>query len=196
MRSANLVSVLFAAGTLATPVLDPRVLVTEHVVVTVTDYVTAGAQPPSTSSTLTVAAASPDVKGNYVIVKPHSRHHHKAAAPVVVSTPEAVVVAPKSTSTSTSAPAVIPPTSSSQAAPAPVTTQAPPADPKPAAGSSDLPKTKVAGLTSEDEVYKGLTLLHHNVHRSNHSVPALEWNQTLADFAKESAKTCVWGHNL
>ena len=92
--------------------------------------------------------------------------------------------------------AVVPPPTSTKADEAPETTKAPSAESKPVAVNDDLPKTKVAGLTSEDEVYKGLSLRHHNVHRSNHSVPALEWNQTLADFAKEIAQTCVYDHDL
>ena len=195
MRSSTIVSVLLAAGALATPVLDRRVLVTEDVVVTVTQYVTAGNLPSSTSS-VEAAAASPKVKA--AGYRPHSRHHYhqspKAPLPVA-STPVIVATTPKQTSSSTTQQAYVPPTTSSQAPSVPETTAAP-VESSAAPSNNDLPKTIVSGLTSEDEVYNGLTLQHHNVHRTNHSAPALTWNQTLADFAETTAKTCIWGHSL
>lgn len=195
MRSSAISSVLFVAGALATPVLDRRVLVTDEVVVTITDYVTIGGDAPTTilsspTTSIQPVDATPEVKvAGY---NPYSYvHHHysspKAAAPVpVTSSPQAVA--------STSEEAYVPPsTSSSMAAPA---TTAAPKESTAAPSNNDLPKTIVSGLTSDDEVYKGLTLLHHNVHRTNHSAAALEWNQTLADFAKTTAQTCVWGHSV
>ena len=200
MRSSTIATVLFAASALATPALDRRVLVTEKVVVTVTNYVTAGNLPTSTSASSSAGVEvleSPTVKANF---KAHSRHKHRTSTSKTfmskASTSKTVVAIPETTDSASSVEAFIPPPTSSEAATAPETTEAPPAESTPAAVNDDLPKTKVAGLTSEDEVYKGLTLRHHNVHRSNHSAPALEWNQTLADFAKQSAQTCVWAHDL
>ncbi|KAI9654141.1 MAG: hypothetical protein M1831_005495 [Alyxoria varia] len=42
--------------------------------------------------------------------------------------------------------------------------------------------------------YTALTLLAHNVHRANHSAPALVWNNTLASHAKSWASKCTFSH--
>lgn len=51
----------------------------------------------------------------------------------------------------------------------------------------------VASPASGD--YKSTVLFHHNVHRSNHSAPALTYDDTLAGYAAELAKTCVFKHD-
>lgn len=38
-------------------------------------------------------------------------------------------------------------------------------------------------------------LLHHNIHRRNHSAPDLTWNVDLAKYAKELALRCNFQHN-
>lgn len=82
-----------------------------------------------------------------------------------------------------------------------------PAAPQPAASpsaSSDsqkpstngLPTNFVEGLDTESAVYKGLAALHHNIHRTNHSVPLMSWNETLFGYAKTTAESCIYGHSL
>lgn len=61
---------------------------------------------------------------------------------------------------------------------------------------TNLPTAPVNGLWSNDPIYYGLVLQHHNVHRVNHSASNLEWNSTLASFAEKVAMSCVWGHNV
>lgn len=39
-------------------------------------------------------------------------------------------------------------------------------------------------------------LYHHNIHRANHSVAAMEWDATLAQYAHNSASKCVWEHDM
>jgi len=39
-------------------------------------------------------------------------------------------------------------------------------------------------------------LKHHNVHRSNHSSPAIKWAANLEKWAAEVAAGCVWQHNM
>jgi len=223
MRSSTVVSVLFAAAALATPLLDRRVLVTKDIVVTVTDYVTAGAvQVQSTSATSTSTAA-------------YHHHHHQPAssqaqvvAPVLSSSSKPYVAPPatQETTTSTSQPYVAPPateqttTSTSQPYVAPPATQqtttstsplyvAPPkttTSPTPSppttststqvqSANSNLPTTAVPNLDSASDIYKGLAAQHHNVHRQNHSASDMAWNQTLAGYAEQVAKTCVNGHD-
>ncbi|KAJ0144805.1 putative pathogenesis-related protein, partial [Colletotrichum tanaceti] len=36
----------------------------------------------------------------------------------------------------------------------------------------------------------------HNVHRSNHSAPALTWDSALASYALVTAQTCVFQHDM
>ena len=199
MRSPAIITALLAAGVVATPVFDRRALVTHEVVVTVTDYVTIGDLPSTSSSSTTSAKASPKVKVPVYVPHSHLHHHHPVVSPSVAPVPEPVTTTPEAVApspTSTTKKAYIPPvepTSTSKAAPKTTTA---PVESSAASTNEDLPKTVVAGLTSEDPIYHGLTLLHHNVHRTNHSAAALEWNQTLADFAKTTAQTCVWQHDL
>lgn len=43
--------------------------------------------------------------------------------------------------------------------------------------------------------YAGTVIDSHNVHRANHSVSNLEWDQGLADIAGQIAASCVYEHN-
>ena len=204
MRSSTVASVLFAAGVLATPVVDRRALVTQEVVVTVTDYVTVGNLPSTSSSSTTSVKpveASPKVKVPVYVPHSHLHHNHPVASQSVAPVPE-----PVTTTTTPEAMAPTPTTSTEKAYTPPIEatststiapkTTAAPVKSSTAPSNNDLPKTVVAGLTSEDPIYHGLTLQHHNVHRSNHSAADLQWNQTLADFAKTTAQTCIWQHDL
>lgn len=44
--------------------------------------------------------------------------------------------------------------------------------------------------------YQETVLYHHNVHRANHSAPALVWNQDLADTALNITMTCKYEHQM
>ncbi|SMR53457.1 unnamed protein product [Zymoseptoria tritici ST99CH_1E4] len=43
--------------------------------------------------------------------------------------------------------------------------------------------------------YKDAVLYHHNLHRANHSSPALVWDTNLETIARDTAKTCQYKHN-
>ena len=43
--------------------------------------------------------------------------------------------------------------------------------------------------------YKNSVLYQHNLHRANHSAPALVWDTNLEQIARDTAKTCVYKHN-
>lgn len=43
---------------------------------------------------------------------------------------------------------------------------------------------------------KDAALYHHNVHRSNHSAPAMTWNDKIAASAQEAADSCVFKHQM
>ena len=64
-----------------------------------------------------------------------------------------------------------------------------------APSTSGLPLTYQPNLDTESATYQGLVLLNHNVHRANHSVPELVYNSTLASYAEQIAKTCVYNHS-
>lgn len=53
-----------------------------------------------------------------------------------------------------------------------------------------VPQTPTYGNT-----YKESCLNHHNMHRANHSVAALEWSDELAATAERIGATCVYEHN-
>lgn len=45
-------------------------------------------------------------------------------------------------------------------------------------------------------VYKSAVLHAHNLHRANHSVPALEWDGELEKCARELAQKCIYRHDV
>ena len=61
--------------------------------------------------------------------------------------------------------------------------------------TNGLPLTFQPNIDTESATYQGLVLLNHNIHRANHSVPDLEYNNTLASYAEQIAKTCVYNHS-
>ncbi|KAF4444047.1 Protein PRY1 [Fusarium austroafricanum] len=64
------------------------------------------------------------------------------------------------------------------------------AEPKvevPASGGDNL---------SLDGAYNTVMLAYHNIHRHNHSAPALEWDDELAGYAENTANGCVFEHDM
>ncbi len=61
--------------------------------------------------------------------------------------------------------------------------------------TNGLPLTYQPNLDTESATYQGLVLLNHNIHRANHSVPDLVYNSTLASYAEQIAKTCLYNHS-
>lgn len=200
MLSSILISALLTIGTLSTPIVQKRDLVTDIVVVTVIDYVTEDvAAAPSTVPAVQTTVNAPKAY--------HSWSHHDSS----LSSSSVVEVTPPSSSsmeivapTSTSTPVVIEtPTSTSTPAPvstaaatsvvAPTTSAAPPS-PQPA--SFDAPKTIVPDLDVSSPTYTAIALAHHNVHRSNHSAPDVTYNGTLAKWAQAKAESCVWDETM
>ena len=43
--------------------------------------------------------------------------------------------------------------------------------------------------------YSDIAVYHHNIHRSNHSAPDIQWDEGLAKSAADIAATCVYAHN-
>lgn len=89
----------------------------------------------------------------------------------VAHVPDTTVLTP------TTAPAVVVPQAVNDAAAAPVT-------------------TIIRDLQPTDPRYKALALVHHNVHRSNHSASSVVYNTTIESWAKAKAESCVWNEDL
>lgn len=51
------------------------------------------------------------------------------------------------------------------------------------------------GPTAHPTDYAATVIHHHNVHRNNHSAPAIQWDSGLASTAAEIASSCVYAHN-
>lgn len=67
--------------------------------------------------------------------------------------------------------------------------------PKPAPTQPKAEPTQPKSEPTPGLDYEETMLYHHNVHRANHSAPALEWDSGLADAAKTLAESCDYGHN-
>lgn len=127
--------------------------------------------------TVTVTAgAEPPVQTEPVFVEPPA----PAPTPTTTEAPE-VIEAPVDVPTKAPEPSKAP-----EPAPQPDPKPAPQPDPKPEPAPQPQPGTD----------YKSTVLYQHNIHRLNHSAPALEWDDTLAQYAENTAKGCVFAHDM
>ncbi|RFU77860.1 hypothetical protein TARUN_4361 [Trichoderma arundinaceum] len=76
-------------------------------------------------------------------------------------------------------------------APAPEVVAKP--SPKPSPSPSPAPKP---ASSSSGGSYQSAMVNEHNIHRANHSAPALEWDDTLAGYAQITAQGCVFAHDM
>ena len=70
-----------------------------------------------------------------------------------------------------------------------------PNDPKPNQPRPNPPKPNDPKPNQPKLNYKSVVLHHHNVHRLNHSSPAIQWDPALASTAAKIASSCVYAHN-
>lgn len=168
MHSNTLLLALTAVGAMAAPAMK-RDVVTEMDVVTKVVWVTETPQPVVDNSvvvvTKTVGAGGPPHVYHGV------SHHHYHPKPTFSTEPAeyTTTIQPEPTSTKT-------PQQYTTPEPEPTTTKAP--APKPTLDS-----------------YQAKAVFHHNVHRFNHSAPAIKWDQGLADTAQKIASSCYYAHN-
>lgn len=173
MKNSLWISAAFALGAVASPIFDKRVLVTDIevtvVTITVTETPGAATQVPTAvpASTTAPAAGIANLQNNIPL-------------PSISTSTTSIVV--EASSTSSPSPVVVSSPPATTAAPVVVTTAAP------VATTSSTPAAAPSG-------YQGLILDSHNIHRSNHSAPALTWNQTLAESALALANTCDYHHD-
>ncbi|KAK3937603.1 putative scp-like extracellular protein [Diplogelasinospora grovesii] len=178
---ASSAAILAAAGPI---LLEKRVLTTDLVIEWVTVTVTEGQERatmwhPVVTSTTPTTSSTPEA---------------------TASTPPVLVAAPaKPEPTTTTAPAVAPP-----AATPPATTESPTTE-SPAIASPTVPATAEEAATSaaasspalaSPTDFASTALYHHNIHRFNHSAPALTWGESYASYAATIAANCVFQHNM
>lgn len=96
-------------------------------------------------------------------------------------------------SSSSQAPAPPPPTTTAPPPPPP-TTQAPP-PPKPTTTQKAATPSK-ASSGGGAPAYSDIVVMHHNLHRANHSAPDIEWDEDLANTALAIAQSCQYEHNV
>ncbi|KAL6901588.1 CAP domain-containing protein [Trichoderma evansii] len=90
-----------------------------------------------------------------------------------------------------------PPAASPEVAAKPSPKPSPSPSPSPAAASPKPAASPAATSSSSGATdYQTAMLNEHNIHRANHSAPALEWDDQLAGFAQITASTCVFAHDM
>ncbi|KAF7547661.1 hypothetical protein G7046_g8933 [Stylonectria norvegica] len=181
-------AMLAAASPIA---LDKRVMETDWVYDMVTVTVTAGQEP--------TAAVFLEEPKTTAVAKKHTRR--PKPSPVVIKT---TIAAPAAEPTTSAAPApvvikttIVQAPEPTTAAPEPTTT----AVEEPKTTAVEEPKSTVASVdTTGGDIpldnYNQVILDHHNIHRTNHSAPDLVWDQTLADYAANTANGCVFAHDM
>jgi uncharacterized protein YkwD len=199
MRSSTVLALLGATLAVASPVhlnLHKKAVVWDIVTDIVYVTVTEGELPKTSSSSHNAVVTV----HNTVYVNPFPESSTKA---VVIPSSTPSPPPPPATTSSTSIPPP-PAPATTVAAAAPVITVTPEA--APAASSTPVAAPIVAAQTSASPVavapaaspsdYASSAVFYHNQHRSNHSSPDIAWNQTLADWAGKTAKTCVFAHDM
>ncbi|KAI0487538.1 CAP domain-containing protein [Xylaria cf. heliscus] len=70
--------------------------------------------------------------------------------------------------------------------------------PEPQTTPSTTVATQPAQTTypAEGDTFQSAALYHHNIHRSNHSAPAVSWNGEIAGYAGNTAATCKFAHDM
>ena len=92
-------------------------------------------------------------------------------------------------------------TAQPQPSPEPTTTWAPAPSESPAPTETEAPTNswtttpKKSAPASAPTDYAAKAVLHHNIHRANHSAPDIAWDSGLEASAKQVADSCVYAHN-
>jgi outer membrane biosynthesis protein TonB len=184
MRSSTILLTLGAALAVASPVhralhqkkdlVSVWDIVTDYVYVTVTEDPNAPAEPTTTVVYYATAFVQPVAAATTSSTPP-------PPPPTTSSTP------PPAPTTTVPPPPPAAPTTSTEAAPVVVPSPAP---------VVEAPTTTAVAAVASPTDYISTALYHHNIHRANHSSPAVTWDDTLAGYAAITAKTCVFAHDM
>jgi len=178
MRSSLILAAMSVGSAFASPILQKKAVVTDLVTDYVWVYVTEGVplnKPTHTHS----ASGAPTTP--VVLVAAVSTTSDAAAIPTTTAAPVAA-------STSESAVSVV----MSSAAEGVQTAAA-------AAATTSQVVASPSGTcpdASSATDYISTVLYHHNIHRCNHSAPALTYNEEIAGYAATLAATCNFHHDL
>lgn len=126
--------------------------------------------------TVTVTGDAPKPTPTNVKVRPHTRPYQQqppVEQPEPTTTSQAVVIV-------TVTPEAEPTTTTQKQEPTTVDT--------PAQATNQVP--------AEGDSFQSEALYHHNIHRSNHSSPAVSWNPEIAGYAGNTAATCKFAHDM
>jgi len=171
MHSATIITLLSASLVVASPMhqlFHKKAIVTDIVTDIVTVTVTGDGAAPAEPTTAP---------------KKEAIHTHHSSVEVPATTSAAAPPPPPAPTTSSVAVVTI-----SFSAPAP-----PVQTPTP---SSAAPSSAAAAPSASPTDYASTAVFNHNQHRTNHSASVVAWNQTLADWAAITAKTCVFAHDM
>ena len=190
MRFASVVIALFAAGSVAMPLNKREVDLT---IVTEVEYV--------------------DQNGHVISIA------YETANPTALA--EGAAATPQPQAPASGSPAVSSPAPQAQPSPAPAAQSPPASQPSPspspvAAAPSAAPSvnqnnvgtgagavsnfvkqnanddtTFVGWLDPTDPKFAAVSVYHHNIHRVNHSVSMVSWNQDMADQAQAWTEKCI-----
>ncbi|KAI1432016.1 CAP domain-containing protein [Xylaria sp. CBS 124048] len=179
MKSSILLAATGAALAIAGPV-EKRVIETDIVV----DYftVTVTGEPPHSTTTSTTQAVSttttPTQAATTQAPPVEKPSEVKAAIEKPAPTTQPVVVVTVTAGVT------------------PETTQAPTQAPAPATVVSKPSPVVEAVATESSDSFQSEALFHHNIHRSNHSAPAMTWDDQIAGWAAITAAKCVFAHDM
>ncbi|OAA60658.1 Allergen V5/Tpx-1-related protein [Cordyceps fumosorosea ARSEF 2679] len=153
-------------------------VVTVTVTVDPTDFVqdakptpTPAPEPVTTSSVVTTSSTPAPPPNSAIVTEPESTTTTQAPPPTSTPEPE-----PEPTVVETQTPKPQPTTT---AQPQPTASQAPPQQSLAPSGG-----------------YQDTVVKYHNAYRQDHSAPALEWDDTLASYAQNTAQKCVFEHDM
>ena len=197
MRSTLFLAAL-AAG--AAHAYEKRVYVTDWTTVTVTKTVTAPAVTETVAAvqqnqadTVTLTSTSTPVQAPAPVAETTSSLTSDLAkkSTEVVPEPAATTQAAQQEPVSSWSTAW---TSTFEAAAA--TTLQPQPQPTSSSSSSTSSAAASTGGATVTKDYQEKVLYNHNVHRSNHSSPSLEWHDDLLQAAFKLAEKCVYEHDV
>lgn len=195
MRPTLLLAAL-AAG--AVNAYERHVYVTDWTTVTVTKTVTA----PTVTETVPAAnQVQVDYKTTTVSAAAVETEHSELLKKSTVIVPQSVT-----SSTSTFTPAPAPTTSAAEVVQAPAestsywsTAWTSTIEPESTISATSTLATSTssaaAATTTAANAYQQAVLYNHNIHRSNHSVPSVDWSADLETSALALAAKCVYEHD-
>lgn len=195
MKASIILAGVSAMMASAAPMIEERVVhtkIVKHVVhVTKTEFVTA---PKATANNVVVVQAAPAEPEPVVKVK--TVVHKVQYRPAPSSTKKNNVVYTtiiKKPAPTVEAPAVY--VAPVQEEPKTTKTTKKKVTPKPTAEAED-DSLVIGNIDLETNSYETIMLHYHNIHRANHSAPALEWSDELAGYAEQTANNCKLEHDF